>query len=222
MAFLAVFSCASSTVADASSLHHQHGVGGAASISTASSSGGSGNVVVPITPDNFLGAIAECLEEDKDGACPKYGQESKYGEMKDWNVSEVTDMDYGFHKQESFNGDLSKWDTSSVTSMREMFSGARDFTGSKKGLGNWDTSNVVAGISLKGAAVKIINVNDTDIFSLVRKDLRESVANVEQVSGHYATPVEGYEDVLLEDVRAGRPAYSGGCDVTQDNVPFQN
>ena len=137
-----MFSCASSTVADASSHHHQHGVGGAASISTASSSGGSGNVVVPITPDNFLGAIAECLEEDKDGECPKYGQESKYGEMKDWNVSEVTDMDYGFHKQESFNGDLSKWDTSSVTSMREMFSGARDFTGSKKGLGNWDTSNV--------------------------------------------------------------------------------
>ena len=142
MAFLAVFSCASCTVANASSHHHQHGVGGAPSISTSSSSGGSGNVVVPITPDNFLGAIAECLEEDKDGACPKYGQESKYGEMKDWNVSEVTDMDYGFHKQESFNGDLSKWDTSSVTSMREMFSGARDFTGSKKGLGNWDTSNV--------------------------------------------------------------------------------
>jgi surface protein len=142
LAFLAVFSCASCTVANASSHHHQHGVGGAASISASSSSGGSGNVVVPITPDNFLGAIAECLEEDKDGACPKYGQESKYGEMKDWNVSEVTDMDYGFHKQESFNGDLSKWDTSSVTSMREMFSGARDFTGSKKGLGNWDTSNV--------------------------------------------------------------------------------
>ena len=101
---------------------------------------------VPITQDNFLGAIAECLEEDERGKCPKYGRESEYGEMKDWNVSAVTDMDYAFHNRESFDGDVSRWDTSSVTSMREMFSGARDFTatgaGSKKGLERWDTSNV--------------------------------------------------------------------------------
>ncbi len=66
---------------------------------------------VPITQDNFLGAIAECLEEDERGKCPKYGRESEYGEMKDWNVSAVTDMDYAFHNRESFDGDVSRWDT---------------------------------------------------------------------------------------------------------------
>lgn len=128
------------TVANASQNHqHPRPPHEAASSSISSKQ----KVLLPITPDNFLGAIAECLEEDANGLCPKYGEESKYGEMKDWNVSEVTDMDYGFHKQESFNGDVSRWDTSSVTSMREMFSGARDFSpDKKKGLGSWDTSNV--------------------------------------------------------------------------------
>jgi len=136
-----LFTAALTSVANASQNHqHPRPFHEAASSSISSSKR---KVLLPITPDNFLGAIAECLEEDSNGSCPKYGEESKYGEMKDWNVSEVTDMDYGFHKQESFNGDVSRWDTSSVTSMREMFSGARDFSpDTKKGLGSWDTSSV--------------------------------------------------------------------------------
>ena len=80
------------TVANASQNHqHPRPPHEAASSSISSKQ----KVLLPITPDNFLGAIAECLEEDSNGSCPKYGEESKYGEMKDWNVSEVTDMDYG-------------------------------------------------------------------------------------------------------------------------------
>ena len=44
----------------------------------------------------------------------------KYGDISNWNVSNVTDMSDMFNDTE-FNGDISKWDVSNVTDMSDMF-----------------------------------------------------------------------------------------------------
>ena len=40
-----------------------------------------------------------------------------YGPIEDWDVSEVTNMDYVFYNFGNFNADLSKWNTGAVTTM---------------------------------------------------------------------------------------------------------
>ena len=63
----------------------------------------------------------------------------KFGQIKDWNVTRVTDMSELFLNMEDFNESIGQWDTSNVTNMRSMFQGARSFN---QPIGNWDTSKV--------------------------------------------------------------------------------
>jgi surface protein len=65
--------------------------------------------------------------------------EQKYGNIKDWDTSRVTDMSYMFSYVRAFNGDVSKWDVSSVTNMDSMFLGAAAFNGD---VSKWDVSSV--------------------------------------------------------------------------------
>ena len=44
---------------------------------------------------------------------------SEYGPIEDWDVSEVTNMDYAFCYKKLFEGDLSRWDVSRVTKMAQ-------------------------------------------------------------------------------------------------------
>ena len=76
-----------------------------------------------------------------------------YPSLENWDVSNVTNMQYmfsgaySFHPElgiymfdaSSFNQDISKWDTSNVENMSGMFEGAETFN---QDIGNWDTSNV--------------------------------------------------------------------------------
>jgi surface protein len=55
-----------------------------------------------------------------------------YGDLSEWDVSNVTNMNDMFAFAWSFNGDLSKWDVSNVTKQSGMFSGTKSFT--------WDLS----------------------------------------------------------------------------------
>lgn len=79
--------------------------------------------------DKIRNAIGKCLQEAAvDGKCTKYGEESGYGEMPDWDVSHITNMEKLFYKKWHFNADLSKWDTSHVTNMKKMFYYAFEFS----------------------------------------------------------------------------------------------
>ena len=62
-----------------------------------------------------------------------------YGNIGNWNVSNVSIMSNLFENATLFNEDISNWDTSNVTDMNEMFAGATSFN---QPIGNWDTSNV--------------------------------------------------------------------------------
>jgi len=82
-----------------------------------------------MTEDAIHNAIGLCLQEAAiDGKCTEYGKKSGYGEMPDWDVSHITDMEKLFYKKWHFNADLSKWDTSQVTNMKKMFYYAFEFS----------------------------------------------------------------------------------------------
>ena len=63
----------------------------------------------------------------------------KYGDINEWDTSEVTDMSSLFEGRDFFNSPIGKWDVSSVTNMESMFQGARNFNGD---LSSWDVSNI--------------------------------------------------------------------------------
>ena len=101
----------------------------------------------PITDANFKTAINTCLGIDPiNGNCT----DSEYGAIKDWDVSQVTDMSKAFYRKYSFNGDISKWDVSNVTDMNTMFGHAFNQDISTKLVTRadgstytaWDVSNV--------------------------------------------------------------------------------
>ena len=66
--------------------------------------------------------------------CTKFNQD-----LSEWNVSNVTDMNGMFCGCESFNQDISNWDVPNVTDMYCMFVGCKSFN---QNLSNWDVSSV--------------------------------------------------------------------------------
>ena len=63
----------------------------------------------------------------------------KYGEIGDWDVSNVTNMTQLFEGARSFNQPLNNWNVSNVTNMKFMFLDATSFN---QPLNNWNVSNV--------------------------------------------------------------------------------
>ena len=59
--------------------------------------------------------------------------------LNNWNVSKVTNMGGMFWGAESFNQPLNNWNVSNVTSMEAMFKNAESFN---QPLNNWNVSNV--------------------------------------------------------------------------------
>ena len=64
---------------------------------------------------------------------------AKYGHIKDWNVTHVTDMSTLFERTRDFNEDISNWDVSHVTTMNGMFKNANSFN---QPLNAWNVSQV--------------------------------------------------------------------------------
>ena len=66
----------------------------------------------------------------------------RYGEIEDWDVSNVTSMSEMFSRQaRSFNQPLNKWNVSKVTDMNWMFQNANSFN---QPLNDWNVSNVTS------------------------------------------------------------------------------
>jgi len=67
-------------------------------------------------------------------------------DIGDWDVSNVTNMEYMFHKAYAFNQDIGDWDVSNVTNMEYMFMNARAFS---SGYGEgWIENNIIPKESL--------------------------------------------------------------------------
>jgi surface protein len=66
---------------------------------------------------------------------------STYGNISDWDVSSVTNMESLFNNASSFNKDIGAWDVSNVTDMSWMFNYASAFN---QDISSWDVSSVIS------------------------------------------------------------------------------
>ncbi len=92
-------------------------------------------LIPPFTNDTLRRAVEDYVA----GGARKEDIKKKYGEINNWDVSNVTDMALLFKDESSFNQPLNKWDVSNVTYMNRMFDGAESFN---QPLNKWNVSNV--------------------------------------------------------------------------------
>jgi len=114
------------------------------------------------------------------------------GDLSDWDLPKVTDMNYLFYAAESFNSDLSKWDVSNVSDMSFMFNGAFLFNADVSG---WDVSKVT---------------NMSDMFHFASFDpitpkpaavsARTRTLSVDEFLATRLTPPPGVGPVSLQDM----------------------
>ena len=70
-------------------------------------------LITPFTNDTLRRAVEDYVA----GGARKEDIKKKYGEINNWDVSNVTDMTQMFYNAESFNQPLNKWNVSKVTNM---------------------------------------------------------------------------------------------------------
>ena len=80
-----------------------------------------------LTPKLTNATIKRAVRDYLNGGARKQRVVTKYGEIRNWDVSNVTDMDHMFWDAHSFNQPLNNWNVSKVTNMSEMFNGASSF-----------------------------------------------------------------------------------------------
>ena len=91
-----------------------------------------GYAQTPITDDNIRQAVNDWISTPA-------STQATYGNISDWDVSQVTDMSNLFKDKATFNDDISAWNVSSVTNMGGMFRVATAFN---QDIGSWDVSSV--------------------------------------------------------------------------------
>ena len=114
----------------------------------------------PITDSNIQDAVNTCLSTHPiNGLC----NDSEYGPITDWDVSNITDMSYLFYQKSQFNGDISSWDVSGVTDMTYMFDFSDNFN---QDISSWDVSSVTSMFSTFGASNFNQDISSWDVSSV--------------------------------------------------------
>ena len=80
-------------------------------------------LIPPFTNDTLRRAVEDYVA----GGARKEDIVKKYGEISNWDVSNVTNMSDMFRYATSFNQPLNKWNVSNVIFMAFMFEGASSF-----------------------------------------------------------------------------------------------
>ena len=92
-------------------------------------------LIPPFTNKTLRRAVKDYLA----GGDRKKSIVKKYGEISNWDVSNVKDMHGLFCGEASFNQPINDWDVSKVESMQFMFQNATSFN---QPLNKWNVSNV--------------------------------------------------------------------------------
>ncbi len=91
-----------------------------------------GSCIQAITQDNIYQAVDLWCSNPSSA-------ESTYGDISNWDVSNVNNMYQLFKDKITFNDDISNWDVSNVLQMNNMFKHASSFNGN---ISNWNVLNV--------------------------------------------------------------------------------
>ena len=94
-----------------------------------------------LTPKLTNATIKRAVRDYLNGGARKQRVVTKYGEIRNWDVSNVTNMENMFELEGavSFNQPLNNWNVSNVEDMCSMFTEARSFN---QPLNNWNVSKV--------------------------------------------------------------------------------
>ena len=115
---------------------------------------------MPKSREELKAAVDTCIKTSRVGNCA----EDLHGPIREWDVSEMTDMSELFQGATAFNTDISKWKVSRVILMDGMFDGAASFNGD---ISNWDVSSVTTMHSMfKGATSFNIDISKWDVSSV--------------------------------------------------------
>ena len=90
-----------------------------------------------LTPKLTNATIKRAVRDYLNGGARKQRVVTKYGEIRNWDVSNVTNMEEMFGDAHSFNQPLSNWNVSKVTNMGGMFEDAKSFN---QPLNKWNVS----------------------------------------------------------------------------------
>jgi surface protein len=104
-------------------------------------------------------------------------------DISNWNVSNVTDMTSMFFLAFAFNQDISGWETSKVTNMLVMFASAASFD---QDIGGWNTGNVTNMTSMFSRAFAFnqpLNDWDTGNVTTMRRMFSEATSFNGDISG---------------------------------------
>lgn len=94
---------------------------------------------------------------------------ARYGPIKEWDVSGVTDMVRLFSDCNAFNADLSSWDVSNVTVMHCMFGHCQSFEG--RGLSEWAVSGVTTmAVMFLGCDRFNADISEWDVSSVINME----------------------------------------------------
>ena len=85
-----------------------------------------------LTPKLTNATIKRAVRDYLNGGARKQRVVTKYGEIRNWDVSNVTNMEEMFVDAHSFNQPLSNWNVSKVTNMGGMFYGANSFNAAQQ------------------------------------------------------------------------------------------
>ncbi|MDO1501446.1 BspA family leucine-rich repeat surface protein [Winogradskyella maritima] len=105
-----------------------------------------------------------------------FGSSIFNGDLDDWDVSNVTNMNNIFARATSFNSDLNNWDVRNVNDMDEMFANAENFNGD---ISDWNVGNVITMRSMFFSASAFnSNISGWNVSSVTNMDFMLNSATV--------------------------------------------
>ena len=117
------------------------GMGGTCTLDDDNSNSNSNSNSTPIATTNNNGPLTNKILKTRVAEWLENKEEArkKYGDIGDWDTSEITSTAYLFEKAVSFNDDISRWDLSKVRDAQYMFWGATVFNSD---VAKWNLSSV--------------------------------------------------------------------------------
>ena len=128
---------------------------------------------------------------------------AKYGNINNWNTSNVTNMNSLFKNKNTFNSNISNWNTAKVTNMYQMFQGTHVFN---QNISGWNVSKV-SNIKFMFYSSRVFNQNiggwDTAKVTTMRAMFRDARKFNQNISGWNTSKVKIMRAMFYSNSNSG-------------------